>query len=48
MSLLRIQRREWAPSQRVFEIPPDPFNGAQLRAVGGKNTKRTLAGRVRR
>lgn len=36
MSLLRIQRREWAPSQRVFEIPPDPFNGAQLRAVGGQ------------
>jgi hypothetical protein len=36
MILRRLQRREVAPRQRVVEIPPDPCNGAQLRAGGGQ------------
>jgi hypothetical protein len=34
--LLPIQSRALEPCQGVFEIPPDPFNGAQLRAVRGQ------------
>jgi hypothetical protein len=36
MLLVSIQSRELEPRQGVFEVPPDPFNGAQLRAVGGQ------------
>jgi hypothetical protein len=36
MVVLPSQSRELEPGQGAFEIPPDPFNGAQLRAVGGQ------------
>ena len=36
LALLCLEIGELEPRQRIFEIPPDPFNWIQLRAVGGQ------------
>jgi hypothetical protein len=46
--LLHVQRGELEPGQGVFAVTPDPLNRVQLGTVGGQNTRRTVAGSVRR
>jgi hypothetical protein len=36
--------REVEPSERIFEVPPDPFNAMQLRAGGGQEDQAHVRG----